>query len=213
MRPQLIIAALLFCTAAYSQKNNPVKTRLSNLLYIGVDNPITIYKKTPDCMVSIKNGTLTALDTKSKDSATYTIRVDKSDSKPILTIKQGKETMTYAFRKWEIPNPDFVLRATGQYKPLTQNPIELSYFRKVLGFTLDLNHFDFEVAMKVTSFGLTIVKKTGQRMEHEGTDQNDLQKFAQSAEGGDIFIFHDIHILIGANDERLLEDKVYSVKQ
>jgi GldM C-terminal domain len=214
MRPKFIfLAALLFCgIVAFSQKHNLVKSKLSNLLYIGVENPITIYKTTPDCQVSLKNGTLTPVDLKAKDSCTYYIKVDASESKPILTIKQGKEVYSYTFRKRKIPNPEFVLRATGNNTPVKESPVPFNYFRKIQGFTLDLKDFDFDINFKVQSYGLTILKKNGENQEIQGTD-HDISKFAQYAEGGDIFIFHDIHITcITTGEERVLEDKVYRVR-
>ncbi len=214
MRPTCIfIAALLLsCSVAFSQKHNLVRTKLSNLLYIGLDNLVTIYKKTDDFQVSIKNGTITPIDTKNKDSVTYFIKVDKSESKPILTIKQGKEVMTYSFRKREIPNPEFVLHATSVYTPVTQNVIPLSYFRKILGVVLSLNNFDFDVAMKVKSFGITIISKNGDRKQFECIEQ-DISKYTYMAQENDIYIFHDIVItIITSGEDRILKDQIYQIK-
>ena len=175
----------------YSQDISFVSVSLDkmNILYIGVDNPITFhYFSKPDdwkCTVDPD----TELTKESQNSAT--VRIKKEGNHYIKFVSNvDSRFAVYFFRGKKLPVPvPSLLNQKGDSILVTllktATHLDLTYVPEI----------DFYIESKLISFDVLKVSKTGQRISvHNPTEIFSLEvsNLIKSAESGDILVFKNI---------------------
>jgi hypothetical protein len=185
-------------------------TNSSDVLYVGVNNPIILKgKDLSTANVAIVNGTLKELPELSSDTVkTYIVRVDNNNP-TFISIKQHKKTTTLKYRNKNIPNPEVVI--TSDSSRIRSCSISERQFRTAFGLGCNIPAFDYGISMKIISYKLTIIKN-GKTTSHSGKG-NVVKNYTQSADSSDIFIFHDVLMeFLETNEQRLLNGPTVFVK-
>ena len=136
MKQLLILSFLLIAFKSFSQKSKvAIMADKMNVMYIGVENPITIgipydWRNTK---VSIKNGTI---------SGTGSNRTVRPDAKPgyavTLTVTSGNQSSEFNFRIKRVPDPVFKI-GSGKIRMSTPEFKAQQYCRA------ELENFDFDL--------------------------------------------------------------------
>ncbi|RYZ24358.1 MAG: gliding motility protein GldM [Chitinophagaceae bacterium] len=131
------------------QANASIALDKMNVLYIGVDNPVTIAASgggDDRIAASISNGTITKTA-----AGKYTVRVNtQSDDTKITVSVDGKVAGVSSFRVRNIPDP---IAQVGSY-PSGEN-VNAGAFKAQAGVAAYIKDFPFDIKYQVTSFTLT----------------------------------------------------------
>jgi hypothetical protein len=176
-----------------------------NVIYVGVENPITLSTNRPSSEIECtldNNGEL-----KKISYSLYTIRVNSEGiySLNIKSISENKN-VTYYLRakKLPVPIPQLLTNIGDSISVanlLTAQKLELTY----------VPEFDFYINTTVLSFNVLKISKSGIRTEV--SNQQDLfsaetKKFISKASPGDILIFRNIIGIDVTKEELKIPDLV-----
>lgn len=144
-----IAATLLFSISCFdsTKENNGVTavaaTRL-NVLYLGVDNPVTIAASGYDpseIAVAIDNGTITG------EKGQYVVRPAKIGVANVTVSYKKEEIQKSTFRVKFVPDP---VAKVGSIKGF--GSIDKSFMLKQKEVIADMEYFDFDLGFKVVEF-------------------------------------------------------------
>ncbi|TCJ14268.1 gliding motility protein GldM [Flaviaesturariibacter flavus] len=131
------------------QANASIALDKMNVLYIGVDNPVTIAASgggDDRISASISNGSITKVS-----AGKYNVRVNnQSDDTKITVTVDGKVAGISSFRVRNIPDP---IAQVGSY-PSGEN-VNAGAFKAQAGVAAYIKDFPFDIKYQVTSFTLT----------------------------------------------------------
>lgn len=165
-----------------------------NILYIGVDNPVSAAiagVPIDQTQVSVTNGTITKTDRK----GTYNVRVN---SPGVTTIEvTGKDrngrqlSGSGAFRVKRISDPIATIggRSGGSFPIAT--------FKAQKGMIAELNHFNFDANFQIVSFDVFYSKPRTPTisLHNQGaTFHTKVRSMMEKAQIGDIFYFDNIRV-------------------
>lgn len=154
----LLLVVLLTHLKVSSQDLAVVAASRLNILYRGVDNPVSIAVPKWPCAalyVSITDGTIKG------DGCAYTVRAG-GQPQTWIVVKgiEGQDTTDigeYAFRVFNPPLP--VAHFAGFSG--SNNLIDKSVLLAGRGIVSRLDNFDFDIHLKITSFDLELTTTTG----------------------------------------------------
>ncbi len=207
----------LFLLSAYSQDSLPLLVVVSadkmNVLYIGVDNPVSIaVPGIPAEKVSAtitNNGTLKQISPL-KYVANVTIVDFKGQTKiqVYAEMRDGSKKMMgeVAFRVKRLPDPVAMI---GPYKG---GDVKASIFKVQRGIIAVLENFDFDVRFNVVGFEMTYVSAENEAvtLSAEGPlFTEDMIDVLAKSKPGDKFIFDKIKVRGPDSSIRLLQPTVF----
>ena len=118
-----------------------------NVLYIGVDNPMSIAvtgTEKENIKVIINNGSIVMADNG------YIVRV-KQIGTALITVKVGdKDVASYEFRVKTVPNPIAIIKGFHNQSNITREQLI-----DAQGILILMQNFDFDISFKVISFSLS----------------------------------------------------------
>ncbi len=189
MKTFISILLCFFCNESYTQVVAFAADKM-NVLYVGVDNPITIVAESTDCSkikLTAKNVTLSGRDCK------YVARVENEGNASItVTYKvNGKIKNTIGeFRVKHLPIPIFKV-GTGQ-KRLPLFALKAQEFVRA-----DLENTDIDVNFSIDSFSVSIFSKetsTYKKVKNVGNKISDeVKQLFETLKLEDEILFKDIY--------------------
>ncbi|MCH2045843.1 MAG: hypothetical protein MK212_17125 [Saprospiraceae bacterium] len=132
----------------------------TNVLYIGMDNPIEIVTKdrsTENLKLAIKGGTIT------KGGNGWTVRVHKPGKAVLTVVHPTKGKFEFTFQIKRVPTPLVVL-TNGE----VDGAISASSMRVQEGLMAKLKEFPFDCSCAVQSYTLYYIPKGGEKVELQG---------------------------------------------
>jgi hypothetical protein len=147
MRTCLLLVFLFFFSTAYSQ-HAVVAANKMNVLYIGVDNPISIAANNYSCkdlVVEISHGTITQNE---DNSCRYTAKVTTPGRVSVnVKNKKGKLLEEVDFRVKRIPDPKPHIGTINNYHGTSEK-----YLKWGQGLIAVLENFDFDINFQIASY-------------------------------------------------------------
>ncbi|HRI59437.1 MAG TPA: GldM family protein [Saprospiraceae bacterium] len=183
------------------------------LLYIGVDNPISIYATGipyDSLDVTISNGTISKLE-----NDWYIARVAKGGEASIkISSKDNSHSVIFKYGVLRIPDPMPVLG--GKY--LSGDTLSVGVFKHQPGIIMKTDNFNFDI--KCNTVGYSVIKvgaseedgrKSVEILKNTGAKFNpDVLELINEATPGDIFIFNEIKARCpGDEKERKLNSLIF----
>ena len=160
-----------------------------NVLYVGVENPLTISAAgVPSSQVRVQ-AEGTALS--HLGGSRYMAKPGQPGEARITVSGGGMPPSTFHYRVKRIPDPAMELgRKRG-------GRIEAATFRAQLGIIPVLENFDFEARCNVISFELVRVPKGGDiqvARNNGGRFESEAQRIVRNAAPGDVYYFNEIKV-------------------
>jgi GldM C-terminal domain len=188
----LIIFTYLMTTKIYSQEM-AIAVEKMNVLYLGIDNPISIAMENTSCqdlIIKIANGKLIGNNCK------YLVRCD---SVGICRIQVYSKKMIKKNHSWlnefrvkMIPKPTFKIGPYGNFNSSASKKVIQS--QEYIRATLD--NFDFDLSYSVDSFRVRIIRDTIEKFNftNKGNKLNtDVRNAFLEIIKGDVIIFDKLN--------------------
>jgi hypothetical protein len=161
-----------------------------NVLYIGVDNPVTIAAAgitTSSLKVSMSGGSL------QKSSSTGYIAKVTKPGQVLITIKNTKNGKAYpfTFRAKRVPNP--VVRMGENIDGMVSS----SNFKAQVGLTAVLEDFDYDAKCQVQSYNVIYTRKRQDPVLMEGKGgrfSGQVANAVRQAKPGDLYSFTEVKV-------------------
>lgn len=215
----LLIAcfAMLYAFTFTSEKDSKtvsVAAEKMNVLYIGVDNPLTVaVEGVPDEKVNLASDEVQLTKT---GRGRYNAVAKNPGTASILVHGEGFEARTLTFRVKRIPDPVVTLENPNLYFK-TEGVVTVEEFKQTVGLMLNMGGcFDFDSKMEVLEFKVLRVPKTGDPVEvhcKEGKLNAMAKKLIDEATSGDTFYFDMVKVKMeGDAAARKLNSLVFKVK-
>ncbi len=220
------ISGMISLPGAYGIKEYPFETSYivaeptatvsadaMNVLYVGVDNPLSALAAgvaDAKTRVTMTNGTLTKVK-----AGKYVARVTQPGAQAVVSVfdmSSGKEqlmgSMTYRVKR--VPDP--VARINGQEEG-TKN-IDKNTLANAGGLLVSMKDFEFQLSLKVASFSLQISK--GQELTNvmrssSNRFTDDMVQNIQRCKRGDKIFIQDIMAAM-PDGNRALGDMILTIK-
>ncbi len=209
---KFIILMSFFCfNIAFAKAQSIANPDQMNVLYIGVDNPVTISLGTipqNELDITLTQGKIEKAEGRKN---AYIIKVNTVGDMTINVSHKGKIMGKHLFRVKRIPNPVArlpIYERSNQITPAT--------LRTVTGLITVLENFDFDAKCTVSSF--TCVYKSMDNktttIKNEGTSFNaQLLDLIKKARVGDLFLFQEIKAKCPEDTTpRLINDIIIGLK-
>lgn len=210
----VLVAILFIVTTAFgslfAQENLVVSVAADrmNVLYIGVDNPITVaVAGISNDNIQVSSEDLTVLP---QSDGKYILQAAKPGEVKVQVESQGKLLKEVVFRVKRVPDPVGVV---GRKNGGTVMAYELQEQKEMIAL---LENFDFDAYCEIVSFNVIKISKRNDPVEV--TNQRDtfgeqtLELF-RLAEPGDTYIFRNIKAKCpGDMAARLLDNIMFEVK-
>ncbi len=167
-----------------------VANEATNLLYVGVDNPLTIIAQgvPPEALeVRISEGTITKMATNVTD---YVAKVNKSGKVKIETWHQGKKLEEIEFRVKKIPDP--YVRLDLPRGSCSGGGSKLTDAKKMVAV---LENFNFDATCEVVFFHFSYVPKKGETIELDNKGASfsaEVINQIKNANPGDVVYFDKV---------------------
>lgn len=204
-----MLLANIFSEGNKGEKYAAVQLDKMNVLYLGMDNPITIAVAGAPAN-TIKIRTEDGITLSNGKEGHYTARVSKVGHLSIYVSAEGMEEQKHSFRVKRIPNP--VLRLGNKEGGLV-NRGELKAFR---GLVANIENFDIDARCSCSSYQVTLAPKNGDpiTVKNEGTYfTKQTESILANAEAGDNLYFSKAYVRCPGDDvPRELEDLIFTVK-
>ena len=185
-----------------------------NVLYIGVDNPLTVaVEGIPDEKVNLASD---EVQLTKNGRGKYNVTVQHPGQATILVHGEGFEPQVLTFRVKRIPDPVATLENPNlRFK--TEGTVTAEEFKQTAGLMLNLGGcFDFDNQLKVIEFSIVKVPKTGDPVEvfcKGGKLSDPAKKLIETAVSGDAFYFETVKIKVeGDPGEREVNSLVFKIK-
>lgn len=213
----LTIFAAFFAFTAHGQNVSravSVSADKMNVLYIGVDNPLTVVVEgVADENVMLASDEVQLTKT---GRGKYNVVAKTPGTASILVHGEGFETQTLLFRVKRIPDPVATLENPNLYFK-TEGIVTADEFRETAGVMLNMGGcFDFDEKMEVVQFSIVKVPKMGDPVEvfcREGKLTDTAKKLIESADSGDTYYFETVKVKMGSDaGERKLNGMVFKIK-
>jgi gliding motility-associated protein GldM len=179
-----------------------------NVLYVGVENPISV------AAAGVASGDVlvrgSGVDLQQKSSGQF-IAIPKRVGNATITVSGGGlDARTFDFRVKRIPDPVMKL---GRHKSKT---LPSGTFKAQLGLIPVLEQFDFDAKCQVTSYQVTRVPKNDdvQTAENRGaTLQGRAKAAVERARAGDVYYFDDIRVKCPGDDgTRAMNSLIFKIR-
>jgi GldM C-terminal domain len=188
-----------------------ILTRM-DVLYVGVDNPITIQCEgvhIDSLWPMISGGSIRP------DSipGSFIVRVDRPGICTInLTIRRGDQTKimgTHRFRSKRIPDPVAYVNNMKFDGVMLKEDLQ-----KISGVFSRMENFDFDFAFRVMSFKMSVQDSTGWKefAANGPAITNEMRNALKSVDENQKIIFHDIVSSGPADEKRKISPVVITVK-
>jgi GldM C-terminal domain len=180
MSKYLFFTLIIFISIKAKAQHIAVSADKMNVVYIGVDNPVTIAiggVSNDKIKVSATGGDIS----KAQDD-TYIIRVSRPGKMTINVEWDGKR-QNIELRVKPMPEPEVVLKKVGNSRPE--------------GIITRYKNYDFDVKCTVSSYHVFYQPKNGDAVDlyNEGSDFNaKIKEVMQRAKVGDAFQFQVIRL-------------------
>jgi len=214
-----IIALIFTCSTILGCANKALisgfQTNNSDVLYVGIEQPIYLQTKYENISVTTDVGEIARVDQNK-----YLIYPDTLPGKLKLTISNKNKKQELYFRIKPIPDISIIIRAdTNVYNSSFVSVENFQSFR-FLGTTL--SNFDSDCYVELIKFRMKRISNM-EIMESELISTplrgpNKANSMAKRAESGDIFVFEEILVKISSkhNDSRFyfrkLDDCIFYVQ-
>ena len=179
-----------------------------NVLYIGVDNPISVFApgvNSNNLKVSVSGGGAQI----SKRNHYYNLTVTKP-GECIITVEANGMITTSYFRVKRIPDP------VAQLGNSQGGKMGVGEFKAQAGVPVILHNFDFDARCKVQGFILTRIPKNEDRIEvvNQGARYSaDAKKIISEALPGDVYTFEEVKAKCpGDPAGRMINSMVFKIK-
>lgn len=179
-----------------------------NILYVGIDNPITINSAMLDLKASCTNCELTQNGT---SKYKYNVKVTQPGQQATITLSNSHLKPTaFKFRIKRIPDPKPCI---GNCK---KNEMSQGEFKAQEGIYAVLTNTDIEAKCIIDGFQITRIPKNGKSIEMKGKRgrfSDEVNTLKNAAQPGDIYCFTSIGARCpGDNNFRKLPAIVIKVK-
>jgi len=206
----LIILLVLFDTMAFTQVFS-VSADKNNVLYIGVDNPLSIVVEkynVSELIIKADKGELFG------GAGTKYIYRGSQPGVVAISIADkytGKEIGKVFFRAKYIPDP------VAKIGPSTGGRVQKPVLMNQQFIRAEPENFDFDIFFKIESFTAVIIKKDScfyREIKNQGNKFNEeLTKALLNIEKNDMLIFKDIFIRSPDGRDRFISPAVFSVTE
>jgi antitoxin component YwqK of YwqJK toxin-antitoxin module len=188
MRNIFFVVFLLFVSNAFSQQA-VVSADKMNVLYIGIDNPISIAVENYSCKdLKVENSQGYIIRSES-NPCSYNVKVTKP-GKTFITVKdkKGKVISEHVFRAKHAPSP--IAKIAG----ISEGVISKTKLLAQKGITTDLENFDFDFRYFVRQYTIATCSNNTIHTEHVGGPlfSDKVYQLIKNANDGDVIIFDDI---------------------
>lgn len=202
---------LLFAASFAASGQSIVQPERMNVLFIGVDNPLTItLGNIPQEQLDI---TLTQgkLEKIAGRTNAYNIRVNTPGDMSITVSHKGKVMGKHNFRVKRMPNP--VARLPVYER---SNEVNSATLRTITGLLTLVENFDFDVKCGISSFTLQYKSAEGKttKLKNEGaTFSSAIQELINKAKVGDCYLFQEVRAKCPEDQNpRLINDIIVCIK-
>lgn len=179
-----------------------------NVLYVGLDNPLTISAAgVPSGQVRVQadGATLT-----SQGGNRYMARPDRMGAARITVSGGGLQPTTFEYRVKKIPDP--VMELGGK----RGGSMEAATFRAQLGIIPVMEGFDFDARCAVTGFELVRVPRGNDvqiAANNSGRFESEAIRLVRNASRGDVFYFNEVRVKCpGDTHSRELNGMIFNIK-
>ncbi|MCB9276407.1 MAG: M48 family metalloprotease [Lewinellaceae bacterium] len=190
----LSVAVLLFLSlAAFTgvllggQHTVSIAADKMNVLYIGVDNPLTIaVAGIPNEQVEVKSEDVTLLKT---GEGRYNARPKKEGKVAISVSGNGLPQTDVVFRSKRLPDPLATLQGR------TGGNMNIEQFRQSVGLEAKMMNLEFDASCKVLSYNFIHVPPKQDPVEvvmHGPAFTDTAKKVASQAESGSVYYFDNV---------------------
>jgi hypothetical protein len=205
MKPLIFSVCFILCASVLSaQSNNSSVISLDNMnvLYYGVDNPISISSPVDwnQTMVTITNGTLTG------SGAHRIVRPAAVGQKTVITVTAKGLNFPYEYRVKRIPDPVFKVGSGKQ-------SISVAEFQAQKFCRAEMENLDFDLSYKVKSATVYFSGKgfdNAISVQINGNNLSPLSAYASKCEPGTFVTFDNIKVE-GPDGVRMLESRTYNL--
>jgi GldM C-terminal domain len=180
MSKYLFFTLIIFTHIKTKAQHVAVSADKMNVVYIGIDNPVTIAVggvSNDKIKVSATGGDIS----KSKDD-TYTVRVSRP-GKMTITVEWDGKRQNIELRVRPMPEPEVILKKVGNSRPE--------------GIITHYTNYDFDARCTVSSYHVIYQPKNGDAVDlyNVGSDFNDkIKEIMLRAKVGDTFQFQVIRL-------------------
>lgn len=196
------------------QKTISISADKMNVLYIGVDNPLTVaVEGIPDEKVKLASDEVQLTKT---GRGKYNVVAKTPGTASILVHGEGFETQTLTFRVKRIPDPVATLE-NPNLRFRTEGVVSAEEFKETVGVSIEMGGcFDFDSRLKVVEYSIVRVSKDEDPAEVICRDSklNDkAKKLIDAAKSGDSYYFELVKVKVdGDPAERKLNSMVFKIK-
>lgn len=180
-----------------------------NVLYIGVNNPITV--ATAGIVSSAIKVSITGASIKQISSTAYTVNVT-NPGMVVISVKNTKNGKTYPFQFRAKRIPDPVVRMGTNIDGMIQS----SLFKSQPGLIALLEDFDYDATCRIKSYNLTYTRKRQDPILMNGKGGRFAGKVLTSirqAKPGDQYSFTEIKVLCsGDKSDRRVNGLSFRIK-
>lgn len=208
------IAYAFTVTGGKDLKTVSVSADKMNVLYIGVNNPLTVaVEGIPDEKVGLASDEVEISKTA---RGKYNVIARNPGVVNILVYGEGFDPQEMTFRVKRLPDPVATLENPDLYFK-TEGTVTAEAFKKTAGIMLNMGGcFDFDNTLKVAQFSIVKVPKNGDPVEvmcNDGTLTDPARKLIESAAAGDTYYFETVKVMMeGDPGERKLNSLVFRIK-
>ncbi len=198
-------------TYEVGQRSVALSADKMNVVYIGVDNPISVAAagvSSNDLKVSSNDMTI------SGSGGKYTARATKQNNAANINVSAGSLNQSFPFRVKRIPDPVAMLplpRPTG-----LGGQVGNGTFKAVSGVVALLDNFDFDAKCQIQSFNFTYLAKRQDPVTYPnqgGSYNSNVAGAVQKAKPGDTYYFDEIKARCPGDDAgRPINSLVFTIK-
>jgi GldM C-terminal domain len=178
MSKYIFFILLISLSINLSAQHVAVSADKMNVVYIGIDNPVTI------AIGGVSNNrikvTASGGDISKAQNDTYIIRVSRP-GKITITVEWDGKILNQEFRVKPMPDPEVVLKKVGNSRPE--------------GVITQYTNYDFDAKCTVSHYHVMYIPKNGDAVDlyNVGSDFNPkIKEVMQRAKVGDVFLFQNI---------------------
>ncbi len=157
-----------------------------NILYVGVDNPISVAGNSSEFKVSCSGGGCIITNT---GKLKYNVRVSQPGQIVTINLSSGSESTYKKFRVKQMPDPKPCI---GSCNKNAMGPLE---FKGQEGIYAKLENFDIDAKCKIDGFEFTRIPKASDpivALNRGGRFSEESIKMRNAAKPGDIYLFYKI---------------------
>ena len=195
MNKKLLCGCLLslFALSAARAQTVPAsmaKGDLVEALYIGIDNPVSLYlpiSEWDSLDLQMSNGSI-----EHAGDNHYLIRVNEPGQATLSVRYHGRQLGQFPFRARRVPDPVPVLAGASVRKNTVLTAAE---FHELRGLGMWLDNFDFDARCSTAQYTLIRIDSAGQRSSVHNLGprfEEPARKLVAQAQAGDIYLFTDL---------------------